>query len=481
MGLILEEDRKRYFNQLALEGVKESFSEEIGFVHQGVKIPLLENFYAVIALCGSRQKESVEKAKTLLSNLLSFQIKSGRFPCYLHQYPSTKMDVEQLDFYLTLDHLIKEHGFCLGKILLKKVKASAKRLYKDILTHLILPNSSRFFFKSAVVKALFEQKEFDQEIYTPKLTSERLGELLLLYKKIRSDENLLLEYSKFWHLNLGNYVGPLLEEYYYKKESKRTTFDYFMEDFYQKYSEKTQLDSQLKLKGIFVKSSQIKEDSLPQDFDGVTQEGNYALSSLENSSLFFFKSFKKEENSLPCGFHLLRWLWKDQDALYNFCSQNTNCTFDATFEKNTLDCLFTYNEEVSDETHEIDFFLFREKNLNYFINGKKGMVFFSKDLLTLESPNHSLEFVFEQQGEKTQVIGQISYGNRPAQLYPKASKSLEAFDVKITLKTLRKSPGSQLKVRLRLTPKEPSLEQTLVNLMKHPLHVDHYQHTDSHQ
>lgn len=481
MGLILEEDRKRYFNQLALEGVKESFCQEIGFVHQGVKIPLLENFLAVIALCGSRQKENVEKAKALLSHLLCFQIKSGRFPSYLHHYPSTKMDVEQLDFYLTLDHLIKEHGFCLGKILLKKVKASAKRLYKDILTHLTLPNSSRFFFKSAVVKTLFEQKEFDQEIYTPKLTSERIGELILLYKKICSDENLLLHYSKFWHLNLGCYAGPLLEEYYFKKESKQTTFDYFMEDFYQKYSEKSYSDPQLKLRGVFIKSSQTKQNSLPSTYDGVTQEGTYALCSTENSSLFFFKNFIKGEVSLPNGFHLFRWLWKDQDVVYNFCSQNTNCIFDATFDSNTLNCLFTYKEEISEETHEIDFFIFKEKNLNYFVNGKKGMVFFSNDSLTLESPGHKLEFVFQEQGEKTQVIGQISYGNRPAQLYPKASKSLEAFDIKITLKTLRKSPSSKLKVTLRLTPKELSLEQTLENLMKHPLHVDHCQHTDSHQ
>lgn len=82
-------------NDLALISGRALQSEETHFIHYyfGKKeaphqsIPFYENLLFALALCRTRTSEGVEEGKSLLQRLLAYQLPSGLFPSYLHDFP----------------------------------------------------------------------------------------------------------------------------------------------------------------------------------------------------------------------------------------------------------------------------------------------------------------------------------------------------------------------------------------------------------
>ena len=90
MGIDAKEDLKRKMIELSLSAGLKRRSKETGYVHLHHSdpesyhtIPLLENFSFVLALFRSRISEHILEAKSLLEQLLFFEV-NGNFPLYLH-------------------------------------------------------------------------------------------------------------------------------------------------------------------------------------------------------------------------------------------------------------------------------------------------------------------------------------------------------------------------------------------------------------
>ena len=220
MGLIQEEEDKRYFIQLTLNAGKEFLSQQTQYIHDRDAIPFYENVCYVLALASSKQKENAEKAQDLLHHLLKFQIKSnsicdGAFPRYLHQYPYAKACHFQLELYLSLQDLLKYHSLALGSVLanqLKKALIDFKQYLKnqDLLSHQIEKSVEGLYSSKLLAKALLPLRYLEEKI---------------LHKALDA-------YSSYWNPSLMCYSGPCIDEYYEKRQMQLSAFDYLMSSYY---------------------------------------------------------------------------------------------------------------------------------------------------------------------------------------------------------------------------------------------------------
>jgi hypothetical protein len=322
MGLIQEEEDKRYFIQLALQGGKEHWSEQTHYIHDRDSIPFYENVCYVLALVASKHKEQAEKAQELLERLLKFQIPAphpdeGGFPLSLHQYPSAKMCFIQRDIYFLLKMLSKHYALALGSHLTSE------------LIH-VLENFEKYLNKHSLLQ---EQTQEEEEVYTSKQLSQKYFPLKFFAKEGPSWEETLEQALQgdacYWNPSLMSYSGPCIEEYYTKHDSPFSLFDYLMASYHHHYPEQFRKKNLLQLQGALIPYFPEKQERCDQDIHREYKGMPFSLINRETYSWFFFRSFNPDNmQAISKGCHLFRFLWKEGDALHHLVCQSTHWKMD---------------------------------------------------------------------------------------------------------------------------------------------------------
>lgn len=418
----IEED-KRYFIQLSLEGAKHYLHPVSQLIQNEGIVPIFENLCYALALVRSRQKEHAIVAQKLLKRLLIFHTKKG-FPLYLHDFPHVRDSNLHHKVAFVLRLFVEEHEIALGERLHHRLKKHLER-YKELL------------------------------IETP-FRSKDLGDDFCFLSKDEL-EAALEKYALFWHPDLGCYVGPLDHEYYSKNTPNLSLFDYWMASYYkaypQRFSEKALLQLQASLIPYLENTSQAQYGS----YESCRGTESYQIVNTPFSSLFFYKKWIGISFDQPFkGLHLMRYLWKMDERLYHIVCQSYHLQMESVLEEAKLTMIYTYPENKGDVESELEFFMTKYPKLSWNINDQKANTFKFGDTLEFLTPEGSkIEFRFSLEEGEGQFLGHITFGNRPSQL----EKGFEAHDIRLFLRTLRRSGPVKVKVEMTTIKQLPSLTQ----------------------
>lgn len=450
MGLIQEEEDKRYFIQLTLNAGKEFLSQQTQYIHDRDAIPFYENMCYILALVSSKQKENAEKAQDLLHHLLKFQIKNnpicdGAFPKYLHQYPYARACSFQVDLYFLFQDLLKHHSLALGSVLVNQLKKA-------------LVFFEEYLDKNNLLKKQTEENR--EGLCSSKMLAKAL--LPLRYKEECVLYEALNNYADYWNPSLSCYSGPCIDEYYEKGSLQLSAFDYLMASYYHVYPSAFRYKNLLQLQGALIPYFHEVKEAVYREVKGFYKEMPFSIINREDFSLFFFNNFHSEKVDVSSkGLHLFRYLWRNQDleeSHHHIVCQSTELSVSTTYSDNQIDMVFTYPEELSDKCHnqeELEFFVNYHPDLFWRVGDKKATVFALGDKVYLHSKDRVIEFVFSLEEGEGDVVGHLSFGNRPSQVDPKVLKELEACDWRLCLRTLRRASFSWnslkggFKIRLR--------------------------------
>lgn len=458
MGLVPEEEEKRYFIQLALEGGEEFLSSKTRYVHDEEMIPLYENFCYVLALASSRHKENAEKAKELLLRVLHFQIPSspnkGAFPKYLHQYPYPKDLRFQKDVLWILTELLEHHALALGKEVLTQVARAAEEL--------------KNYLKAQDIQEMEDIRD--------NISSTRLSYALVPGKGAQETYD---RWSIYWNPSLMCYTGPCFEEYYERGEIKRCTWDYLMSSYYHVYPSFLKTKQLLKLQGALIPYFPHRGEFTYGELQGVYRDMPWAVWNSAHDSLFLFRSFFPQPPQ-DKGLHVFRYVWKGEHTLHHLVCQSIHQELYATHVENETALIFTYPETMeTDEHNPLELFVQHHPALAWSVGSQRATLFYLEDKVVLYSYGAVLEFVFSIEEGEGDVLGHLSRGNRPSQIVsPK--EDYEAFDWRLFVRILRRT--STFKLKLQMTRKAAfSYAQIQDCLEKLPLHATHCPHTESPQ
>jgi hypothetical protein len=450
MGLIQEEDQKRFFNGLCLEA-KDSYLHPVtGLLHQEGVIYLYDNFLAAHGLLRSKLKENIEEAKKFLERLLYFQNAEGLFPQALHEFPMASFEAYQLDIAFVMHKMHTHFALALGEKLKTRLQ-----LALEALTKALKNNSSTYFEKMqarfGVFDALYQHKTPQFNYPGKKITSKYLGEKLLLAQETDSYEKLLEQLAPYWHPYFHTYTGPLLEESYVENEPTLQLFDYFMSSAYRTYSDKLYKKNILQLQGTLIKSPPTTLEFQETTLEGLYKDYPYTLINTSKVSWFFFNDYSSIGDE-PKGLHLFRCLFKSLEHLYSFVCHSKVKHLNSEFSKNALTLDFTYFDVFPDEVkqqNELEFYMSLGEDLDVLVEGKKASLFRLGNALEFKTQEATLRCTFTSDSKDAQIVGHLLYGNRPSSLESN-SVDAKAYDQKIVLRTLRRDKECKMRLHLEL-------------------------------
>ncbi|MCH9631427.1 MAG: hypothetical protein S4CHLAM37_14500 [Chlamydiia bacterium] len=484
MGVLESEDRKRYFVEKNIEVANKHYDEKTQLVYfdeedpydqNSKKASLLLNLGYVFALFRTKNCDNILRAKSLLKKLLCFQVKTrnanlGGFPKYIHQYPNPYDNRSCVHIYVILYKLDKLFSKVIEKPLrvelskaITRLKSFIEKMYTDYgygediepLVSLIIGKKPKK--KPFVISSKHLETFVFMHAYSPVQASKYLDVL-----------------QNFWNEDLGCYAGPYFHEHFEKSLLRPTLFNLFMSC---ESGKACVFDDHY----IYLLSSLImpkavadnKEKSFSQNL--IFNEMSAVVKNDETSSLFYFENFKaKEKDSYPNGFHTLSYLFRSlEDAPNSLVCQTKNVDVAASENEGVISVDFTYPKlDVQDKKviTELNFFLLKNDEVNITVDHEKATIFKLSETLRIETSDRTLEFTFKVIEGSGDILGGISMGNRPSQIYPDAinpnTKSIyKAFDWKISLRSLRRDEGFKLNMQLKTSLKQP-LEEKLLDLQE---------------
>lgn len=241
------------------------------------------------------------------------------------------------------------------------------------------------------------------------ITSSKEAGLMALHRSCLGES--LEPLNEFWDPTLQCYIGPLGEERQRQGEMETTLFDLFMGS-----SPRILKPHPIHLHAALVTTGE--------------NEGSPANA--------------RSPEPVGKGYHLFRHLWEEGDLLHTLVCQ------DKEMEREEM--TFIYPTEVPDEKHrdELTFYTNRHEEKTVLINGEKGTIFHLGDEITIQTPSKTVTLVFHLVEGEGDFLGQLSFGNRPAQI---ETHNHTAYDWKISLRTLRRREHVKLELAL---PEEDS-------------------------
>jgi len=150
------------------------------------------------------------------------------------------------------------------------------------------------------------------------------------------------------------------------------------------------------------------------------------------------------------GFHVLRCMFSSQGHLYHFVCHSKLQHVKAFFDTDTLEVEFTYAGALSDEIkeqNELCFYINKGPDLSVRVDGKKASLFHLDQTLDLLTQQALLRCSFSVESSHAEIVGHLSYGNRPSSV---CDPEEGAFDHKIVLRTLRRSSDCVVRLKLQL-------------------------------
>lgn len=482
MGVLEAEDRKRFFVEKNIEIASRYFDEKTQLIYfdeedpydlEPKKASLLMNFGYVFALFRTKNHENILKAMSVLKRLLYFQIKAkkagyGGFPKYIHQYPNAYDKRACVHIYVILYKLNKLFSKVLEKNLRKDLENALSRLKKFIsmmdlnigyepdiepLVSLILEktlNKKPFVISSKHLETFVYMNVFSNEAAKPYL-----------------DEN-----KYYWNSKLNVFVGPFFNEHFEKMHLRPTLFNLFINANFGTSPSQSLDNHYVYLLAALVLTASSEEkvsESISKTF--LFHEMNACLLNDKRSSLFYFKNFRPKENDCYTnGFHVFSYLFgSSSENINSFVCQTKNMEISSLENEGVFSIDFTYPKidiQEKKENSELNFYLFRNKDLQIFVDRKKATIFKLSEKLFIETLDRTLEISFSIVKGNGEVLGAISMGNRPSQMHSKAVSDYEAFDWKISLRTLRRDEGFTINMKMKVSLKQPLHEEMLLNLQE---------------
>lgn len=422
MGVDLDEDLKRKMVDLNIAAARKMQSPQTGYVHLNYEshdrhdtIPLLENFCFALALFRSRISESVLEGKTLLENLLVFEVE-GNFPVYLHEYPQCKDRDFALSLLPVFHPLIADFRTALGEPLSIRLEMLIGR----ILSHGYKMHAQRPLCKSSEFRLKSYFSGVSPSSWIPN-SAEEWAEALISCQ-MTNESGLLEEALAKWHPQLCTYIGPQHQD---RGEPKVTLFDLLMGHYHGLYSSRALQDHRVHLLA-----------SLIQPFEGKAPAACMQV---------------------PC--HAIATDPAQPYAIYWGTAEKLNSFY---LDPKQAQCAIVKNEnavevtialpkkQISDsqDTVELSFFMNLNAAQEILIQGAKATTFQPGDRIDLLSADLRLSLeILPEKGEGT-FFGHILRANRPNQ----KGKNLkyETYDWQIALRTIRRSEECTLKIVLKL-------------------------------
>ena len=450
MGLIHEEDTKRYFISLAFEASEQMIHPISGFIQKNGVAKILDNLYGVLALSGIKQIDAAQKGQELLKKLLPFKDHRGLFCEYIHSYPASASHLYQIECALVLYELFTLHPKSIGQ----ELSSASKQIFNQIVD-VIFSNedltSPKYQLKYQILEYLSKNLHEKAPLYSPKKSSRDLSNYFLYIRFFDDYEAKLKEFSNLWHPAFKTYTGPCLNQYYQKTLPECTLFDYFMAAAYQITPDKFQVEKELSLLGALIKIPKQKVVFAESMEEGDYRGCSYVNIQKADSHLFYFSNYDHLDES--SGFHLMRWMFLEDQTLFHFVCQSKMKKVNAQLNGSSLVIDFIYPEVFGDDMEsqkELEFYINKSALLKCFVNETKATLFHLGDTLMLKTNHNILTCSWSLLEGEGEVNGHLSFGNRPSQI---EKIGFEAYDHRISLRTLRRSSHFVIRMRANLCVK----------------------------
>lgn len=423
------------FSDLAVQFGRSCQSPRTGFIHlfldqpAGDTIPVYENFCFALALIRQKSSEGVSEGKELLERLFAFQappgtLWEGNFPVYLHDYPRSWNSLQPLRIAPLLKRLLKQFSAVLDREFKEKVEIALQRMHACIENHRarkgLAPLWERRYQALRGIAIPFEAS----------MSSESWAEELITAELLERSE---FDASRLIHPTLGIYTGPGAEEAQERFEPKPALLEWWAG------SCRTTKPHPL----------QIELAALP-DREEVAQSlwsgevAGWQIRQTESYALSFSDAASGEEEKA-----LLRWVWAGSLAPHSLTIPAYLGQQRVQESERGAKVLFDLPEEFDvsqNDLVEIAAYCNISEETEIFVSEKKASVFGLDDLVEIRTPKLNLQMKFELTHGSGDFCGHISRSNRPLQTACRGEHLFSAFDWKIFLRTLRRSPDARLSI-----------------------------------
>jgi hypothetical protein len=378
-------------HELAYAAGKKRQSSRTNLVHSPDQetISLYDNFCYAYALLAQKKAETALEAKTLLSRLFAFQSPEGNFPIHLHDYPKTFDLYAGLRIAPILLRTLSHYGAVIGP---EWVRVWIESPLQKILTFYqdkSLP--PMWQFRYAICRGVTPTPPAPQDIW------EHWISLQFLQTPI----------CDFYHKGLSLAIPTTAQEGF---EPAPTLIEWAC----------AASSGHLPPRLAKAHPNQLHLAAL----DHLEVIGNHP------ESLLLMKPFSL--------------YWQD-DTLHSLTFEAANFTL----QNNTLTIPLPETFEFSrDDLFETAFYC--DAKVEFAIEGKAGTSFQLGQPIQLKTPRFTCTLQFELLQGSGDFCGRIFRSNRPNQI---AAPNFEAFDWKIGLRTLRRSPDCIIQVTYKMTEK----------------------------
>lgn len=422
MGLEILEDLKRRPVELNLAAARKIQSCQTGYLHVGDVIPVLENCCFALALLRSKIADQVLEAKTLLEKLLPFEV-DGNFPLYLHEYPQCKKRSFSVDLIPIFYWILNEFEQVLGDELKLKLEQLIARLASNgYRAHAQKPLHP---ISLAKLYAYFEPQR--QVEYIP-ATAEEWGEMLIAYQMAQSQGR---DWDFLWKEALSRWNCQLcassLVQTQYRDQPKTTLFDLFLGHYYGRYADRVTSPAS---GGTHLQAGLIQPFSPPPSL------------SVDESHLW--------SRHAP---HTL--YWGSSEMLHSLVFDGKKAEVQVRIDQKGAEFCVKLPETAppeGEDSYECSFYLNCHPDHHIFVSSdgvsnEKASAWQLDQRIEICSGDRKLEIEFAIEEGEGAFYGHLLRGNRPSQ---KGVEGFAAYDWRIALRTIRRSQGCTLKIRLAL-------------------------------
>ena len=383
-------------------------------------IPVYENCCFILALFRAKTKETILEAKERLDHLLDFQVASGLFPTYLHEFPKATHRHLAVHLLVPFFWIDTHFGKVLEQPLLQKLQKSLERLYAFCLA----AEKEKPFPPSVTAKLRAFEGRFKIEGFSP--TSVVDFENGIIAAQMLGKERFYIEKAlKWWNPQLQTAVFEPTSSFQEGCEPLPTLFELFMFTYLKKKPPQRffQSDHITFLRAaLFFPSDALFEEKPMMPYSLTISNQNLAN--------------KK-------GFHLLRFLWGSPNSLHSLACQNSDHFFITKESEKSV--TIDYTNALFKESDEEELIFYVDEKSTVLVDGKKETFFRLGSSLSIQTQEHTLVLRPDlSEGEGT-FCGQISLGDRPSQM---RQERFNSYDRKITIRTLRRSPWVSISFQL---------------------------------
>lgn len=481
----------RQLIDMAVRSGREKQSRQTGYLHfcyqipeedKHDPIPVVENMLFALALLRTRTAENILEAKTILDNLLHFQLidgpSSGNFPKYLHEFPSCKQRLIGANLLPPLYWILKSFHQILGSELRQRLESALKNLINFcIKTYREKPAPYQVALKiAAAAKSAgrhlniptmeIEGDSLLTELhavktpeawYSPADIAEILIALQMVYPCISRSpwSEFWGHLEKTWHHSTCSYIGPSIREYQQGFEPQPTLYDLYLGYFSKTFSKRTSGNQIYHLQACLIQPSEdkLEKPHLPLINIGSLNDHAYFLKQDEKCA---FSIFERKEAIDPSekGFHPFRLIWGQCDRTHSFvCQGGTSKQMTFNTHEDGVDLIFYFEEPLGtdekEKSREIAFYFDMHEEINITTKGSSSNTFLLGDEVKIVSKGLSLAMHFILEEGDGRFFGHLMPGNRPAQTSAKGHNQFQAYDWQLFLRTLHRPGPCQIRVSIK--------------------------------